>query len=225
MLPDTRTPAGERLARRLASSHTRRGFLGRLGAAALAAVSGRLAASAVSPDTADARYYGFCGHTYTTHHCPGPYFPPRIDLHGRPLRPKDGHRVDNLGRLVDRRGLRRRRERQPPARPHRRSPAARAPHAPLPGLGPRALRPEGPVRRRLVSLLRRHHPQAGRLLCAHQDPHQRRRRPRRLLLQRPPRVLRPLLPDVHAVLTVSLNPDAALAACALIAGVSGAWSP
>jgi len=27
------------------------------------------------------------------------------------------------------------------------------------------------------------------------------------------------------VLTVTLNPDAALAACALIAGVSGAWSP
>jgi len=27
------------------------------------------------------------------------------------------------------------------------------------------------------------------------------------------------------VLTVSLNPDAALAACAMIAGVSGAWSP
>jgi len=27
------------------------------------------------------------------------------------------------------------------------------------------------------------------------------------------------------VLNVSLNPDAALAACALIAGVSGAWSP
>jgi hypothetical protein len=101
VLPDPRTPAGERLARRLASSHTRRGFLGRLGAAALAAVSGRLAASAVSPDTADARYYGFCGHTYTTHHCPGPYFPPRIDRRGRPLRPKDGHRVDNLGRLVD----------------------------------------------------------------------------------------------------------------------------
>jgi hypothetical protein len=90
VLPDTRTPAGERLARRLASSHTRRGFLGRLGAATLAAVSGRLAASAISPDTADARYYGFCGHTYTTHHCPGPYFPPRIDLHGRPLRGPTG---------------------------------------------------------------------------------------------------------------------------------------
>jgi hypothetical protein len=99
-----RPDAGERLARRLASSHTRRGFLGRLGAGALAAVSGRLAASAVAPDTADARYYGFCGHTYTTHHCPGPYFPPRIDRHGRPLRPKDGHRVDNLGRLVNRDG-------------------------------------------------------------------------------------------------------------------------
>jgi len=27
------------------------------------------------------------------------------------------------------------------------------------------------------------------------------------------------------VLTVSLNPEAVLAACALIAGVSGAWSP
>ena len=99
-----RPDAGERLARRLASSHTRRGFLGRLGAGAIAAVSGRLAASAVAPDTAEARYYGFCGHTYTTHHCPGPYFPPRIDRHGRPLRPRDGHRVDNLGRLVNRDG-------------------------------------------------------------------------------------------------------------------------
>jgi len=98
--PD-RSPPGERLARWLAASHTRRGFLGRLGAAMVAAVSGRLAASAVGPDAAEARYYGFCGHTYTTHHCPGPYFPPRIDRHGRPLRPKDGHRVDNLGRLVD----------------------------------------------------------------------------------------------------------------------------
>ncbi len=96
-----RPDAGERLARRLASSHTRRGFLGRVGAGAVALVSGRLAASAVSPDTADARYYGFCGHTYTTHHCPGPYFPPRIDRRGRPLRPSDGHRVDNLGRLVN----------------------------------------------------------------------------------------------------------------------------
>lgn len=96
-----RPDAGERLARRLASSHTRRGFLGRVGAGAIALVSGRLAASAVSPDTADARYYGFCGHTYTTHHCPGPYFPPRIDRRGRPLRPSDGHRVDNLGRLVN----------------------------------------------------------------------------------------------------------------------------
>jgi hypothetical protein len=96
-----RPDAGERLARRLASSHTRRGFLGRVGAGAIALVSGRLAASAVSPDAADARYYGFCGHTYTTHHCPGPYFPPRIDRRGRPLRPSDGHRVDNLGRLVN----------------------------------------------------------------------------------------------------------------------------
>src|SRR3954468_25112441 len=101
-----RPDAGERLARRLASSHTRRGLLGRLGAAALAAVPGRRAASAVPPDTADARYYGFCGHTYTTHHCPGPYFPPRIDLHGRPPRPKEGHRGDTLGAPGDAGGYR-----------------------------------------------------------------------------------------------------------------------
>ena len=93
----------ERLARRLASGHTRRGFLGRVGAAAVAAASGRLAAGAVAPDTAEA-YYGFCGHTYTTHACPGPFFPPRVDRYGLPLRPKDGRKVDNLGRLIDSEG-------------------------------------------------------------------------------------------------------------------------
>jgi hypothetical protein len=92
--------ASERLARRLASGHTRRSFLGRIGAAAVAGAAGRLAAGAVAPDTAEA-YYGFCGHTYTTHACPGPFFPPRIDRYGYPLRPKDGARVDNLGRLIN----------------------------------------------------------------------------------------------------------------------------
>jgi hypothetical protein len=94
----------ERVARRLAAGHTRRGFLGRIGAAALAAASGRLAAGAVAPDTAEA-YYGFCGHTYTTHACPGPFFPPRIDRYGFPLRPRDGRVVDNLGRLIDAEGF------------------------------------------------------------------------------------------------------------------------
>jgi hypothetical protein len=94
----------ERFARRLAAGHTRRGFLGRVGAAAVAVASGRLAAGAVAPDTAEA-YYGFCGHTYTTHACPGPFFPPRIDRNGYPLRPKDGRRVDNLGRLIDSEGF------------------------------------------------------------------------------------------------------------------------
>lgn len=94
----------ERVARRLAAGHTRRGFLGRIGAAAVAAASGRLAAGAVAPDTAEA-YYGFCGHTYTTHACPGPFFPPRIDRYGFPLRPRDGRRVDNLGRLIDAEGF------------------------------------------------------------------------------------------------------------------------
>ena len=100
MPPEGGHGLGERLARRLASGHTRRGFLGRVGAATVAAAAGKLAAGAVAPDTAEA-YYGFCGHTYTTHHCPGPYFPPRVDSHGKPLRPKDGRKVDNLGRLID----------------------------------------------------------------------------------------------------------------------------
>ena len=43
---------GEGLARRLASAHTRKGFLGRLGAAAVGAAGGRLVASAVEPETA-----------------------------------------------------------------------------------------------------------------------------------------------------------------------------
>ncbi|HEX8206589.1 MAG TPA: hypothetical protein VF587_11070, partial [Solirubrobacteraceae bacterium] len=41
---------------------------------------------------------------YTTDSCPHPTGLPRIDLRGLPLRAKDGRRVDNTGRVVDREG-------------------------------------------------------------------------------------------------------------------------
>ncbi len=73
----------------------RRTLLGR--AAALATVGGVL-----RPGEAEA--YHFCGHIYTTDSCPHPTGLPRIDHAGLPLRARDGHRVDDLGRLVDKQG-------------------------------------------------------------------------------------------------------------------------
>ena len=93
----------ERLSAKLAESTTRRSFLGRLGAAALAVAGGSAVASAVKPEEAEA--FHFCGHIWTTGSCPSP-FPPlaRIDRHGYPLHPSSGKRIDNLGRIVDRQG-------------------------------------------------------------------------------------------------------------------------
>jgi hypothetical protein len=73
----------------------RRTFVGR--AAAAIAIGG-----VVRPGEAEA--YHFCGHIYTTDSCPHPTGLPRIDAHGYPLRAKDAHRVDDLGRLVDKQG-------------------------------------------------------------------------------------------------------------------------
>lgn len=94
-------PERRRLSDALADGTDRRGFLAR--------ASGWLLATAVGtgalPDGADAQtYYGFCGHTWTTGHCPHPTGIPRVDIHGYPLRARDGHRVDDLGRPVDRAG-------------------------------------------------------------------------------------------------------------------------
>ena len=58
--------------------------------------------SLVRPGAAEA--YHFCGHIYTTDSCPHPTGLPRIDAKGYPLRAADGHRVDDLGRLVDKQG-------------------------------------------------------------------------------------------------------------------------
>ena len=87
------------LATRLASGMTRRSFLGRLGAAMLAATGGAAVAAAVKPEDAEA--FHLCGHIWTTGSCPSPYTLPRINRSGYPVRPSDGRPIDNLGRLVD----------------------------------------------------------------------------------------------------------------------------
>ena len=68
----------------------------------MALAGARTAGSLIKPGEAEA--YHFCGHIYTTDSCPHPTGLPRIDSRGLPLRAKDGHRVDDLGRLVDRDG-------------------------------------------------------------------------------------------------------------------------
>src|SRR5690606_10365528 len=74
-------------------------------------------------------------------------------------------------------------------------------------------------RRVVVPLLRREGAAAGRLLLDAPAPHQRRRLAERLLLRKPARLLRHVLPDAGAVLTTLL------ALTAFAAGVTGAWSP
>ena len=80
-------------------SASRRGFLAKVSGALMAVTGARTVGSLVAPGEAEA--YHFCGHIYTTDSCPHPTGLPRIDSRGRPLRAKDGHRVDDLGRLVN----------------------------------------------------------------------------------------------------------------------------
>ena len=79
---------------------SRRGFLERAGAAVIALAGVGTAARAVLPDESGA-YTNFCGHTYTTGNCPHPTGLPRVDRSGYPLRARDGHPVDDLGRPID----------------------------------------------------------------------------------------------------------------------------
>ncbi|HSK15516.1 MAG TPA: hypothetical protein VK915_05050 [Gaiellaceae bacterium] len=96
--------SAERLAAKLAESQTRKSFLGRLGAVALAVAGGKAVAAAVKPDEADA--FHFCGHIWTTGSCPSPYPPlARIDRKGFPLHPQNGRPIDNLGRYVNANGF------------------------------------------------------------------------------------------------------------------------
>jgi hypothetical protein len=68
----------------------------------MAVAGAKTAGSLVKPGEAEA--YHFCGHIYTTDSCPHPTGIPRIDSRGYPLRARDGKRVDDLGRVVDRDG-------------------------------------------------------------------------------------------------------------------------
>ena len=88
----------------IAAGTSRRGFLARVSKAMAAVTAGGAVARLVQPGEADG--FHFCGHIYTTDSCPHPIGPslPRIDRAGYPLRPKDGRKIDNLGRLVNKRG-------------------------------------------------------------------------------------------------------------------------
>ena len=119
---------GEDMARGVASRHSRSGFLSRIGAPIIAWVAGPLAgSSSLGPEST--RYYGFCGHTFTTKPCPHP-FPklPRIDRHGYPLRPVRRARGRQPRPARGRVRVRPRRRREPPrwARPASRSRGRRA---------------------------------------------------------------------------------------------------
>jgi hypothetical protein len=81
---------------------SRRGFLARVSGGLMAVAGAKTVGSLVAPGEAEA--FHFCGHIYTTDGCPHPTGLPRVDSRGYPLRARDGHRVDDLGRLVDARG-------------------------------------------------------------------------------------------------------------------------
>jgi hypothetical protein len=88
----------ERATEELARRTSRRSFLGIVGRGAVALAGGSFVAAALDPQRAEARYYTFCGHTYTTGSCPHPFAPySRIDRFGYPLHPKFGYPVDDQG--------------------------------------------------------------------------------------------------------------------------------
>ena len=91
-----RVDGGARIADAVAGSSSRRGFLARVGGVVLGLAGVR---TGVAPQEADA--FHFCGHIYTTDSCPHPTGIPRVDARNRPIRARDGHPVDDLGRLID----------------------------------------------------------------------------------------------------------------------------
>ena len=94
-------PEPESLSATVARSTSRRGFLARVGAGLVGLAAG---GTVIAGEAEDAEAFHFCGHIYTTASCPHPTGLPRVDAHDRPLRAKDGHPVDDLGRPVDHEG-------------------------------------------------------------------------------------------------------------------------
>jgi hypothetical protein len=100
--------AVERFSTGLAARSSRRSFLGRLGASAVALAGGRFVAEALAPERAEAHH--ICGHTFTTKSCPHPYAPfTRVDRFGYPVHPRYGYPVDDDGEIYTSREQRRRR--------------------------------------------------------------------------------------------------------------------
>jgi hypothetical protein len=89
----------------IAGNTSRRGFIARLGGAMMAATAGSVVGRAIEPGEADA--YHFCGHTFTTGSCVHPQGPslPRIDRDGWPIDAASGKPIDNLGRIINKKGL------------------------------------------------------------------------------------------------------------------------
>lgn len=85
----------------LATGTSRRGFLARTSAVLLALAG---SGAVLGADAEASQYTNFCGHTWTTGNCPHPTGLPRVDRHGFPLRARDGHAVDDLGRPVNQQG-------------------------------------------------------------------------------------------------------------------------
>ena len=153
----------ERITDRLAAGTSRRGFLARVSGAVMGLAGAGTVTGMVAPGEAEA--FHFCGHIYTTDSCPHPTGLPRIDRKGFPLRAKDGHPIDDLGRLIDRDGR---------AVDEDGRPLTDADGRPLPIASRTRVcdavadryRLRHPDRRRLVPLLRRPRAQARRLLLA-----------------------------------------------------------
>jgi len=87
------------LSEHVAGATSRRGFLARTGKLLLGVAGGGFVLGAIRAQKAEA--YHFCGHIYTTGSCPHPTGLPRIDARGFPLRARDGHPVDDLGRPIN----------------------------------------------------------------------------------------------------------------------------
>lgn len=84
---------------------SRRGLLKRAASSLVAVAGASAVVEAMTAAEAEAQYYTFCGHTWTTASCPHPTGLPRVDARGYPLRATDGRPVDDLGRPIDKRGV------------------------------------------------------------------------------------------------------------------------
>ena len=197
---------------------TRRSFLGRLGATVLGAVGGSAVAAAVAPEERG----GFPLLRPHLHDrlLPIAVSPPAHRPGGLSASPARREADRQSGAPRERQRLPDQRVRSTAGRPGREAAPEGAAHPDLPGLGSGALPHRCPDPGLLVSVLQRPDPKAGRLLLPLETEDQRGRCASRVLLCAPKRVLRHVLRHGNPVLI-----EAAVVTAALVAGISGAWSP